>query len=395
MVVVVVVVKPFHASEFSFIVSFLRPHLPSPPASGFSQPRLFPSGARPGRLKDSPGAGDARSRSRSLQDSFVGEVLFPCAEASWDPRAPSGYSWELASTKTKLSKHRSAHGLSCSVLSSPPRAVGQLLLLLQHQAAAGRIKVLLRKAEALGRLSRMPGPPGHYVIVHLHHDGHIIDTKETKSVSGYSPVWNAPFLFSIPAGDIQQQQLALEFVVMQVRLVSAPAAPCWAASGWGQAPPGPGCRTGGTCAAGRRWSPSAGTASSPPLRPGLDPAARAGIARDSGASQGRLRAAERGGGTAPSGRRPGSISIVAVGTSPSQRRQRGLSPSEVAPASGETRGALSAPSTSARRIRAVEETRGTTTQQGSLRPLPPQQSGAARITVMPKSPGDKGAHWNI
>ncbi|RMB94546.1 hypothetical protein DUI87_29358 [Hirundo rustica rustica] len=157
------------------------------------------------------------ARSRSLQDSFVGEVLFPCAEASWDPRAPSGYSWELASTKTKLSKHCSAHGLSCSVLSSPPRAVGQLLLLLQHQAAAGRIKVLLRKAEALGRLSRMPGPPGHYVIVHLHHDGHIIDTKETKSVSGYSPVWNAPFLFSIPAGDIQQQQLALEFVVMQVR----------------------------------------------------------------------------------------------------------------------------------------------------------------------------------
>lgn len=44
------------------------------------------------------------ARSRSLQDSFVGEVLFPCAEASWDPRAPSSYSWELASTKTKLSK---------------------------------------------------------------------------------------------------------------------------------------------------------------------------------------------------------------------------------------------------------------------------------------------------
>ncbi|XP_077041762.1 uncharacterized protein LOC143695180 [Agelaius phoeniceus] len=100
------------------------------------------------------------ARSRSLQESFVGEVLFPCAEASWDPHAPSSYSWELASTKTKLSKHRSAPSLSCSVLSSPPRPLGQLLLLLQLQPPAGRIKVLLRKAQALGRLSCMPGTPG-------------------------------------------------------------------------------------------------------------------------------------------------------------------------------------------------------------------------------------------
>lgn len=52
------------------------------------------------------------ARSRSLRDSFVGEVLFPCAEASWDPRAPSSYSWELASTKTKLSKVSTQFGLS-------------------------------------------------------------------------------------------------------------------------------------------------------------------------------------------------------------------------------------------------------------------------------------------
>ncbi|KAL2300517.1 hypothetical protein Nmel_013399 [Mimus melanotis] len=100
------------------------------------------------------------ARSRSLQDSFVGEVLFPCSEASWDPRAPSSYSWELASTKTKLSKHGGAHSPSCSVLCSPPRAQGQLLLLLQLQVPAGRIKVLLRKARALRRLCRLPGSPG-------------------------------------------------------------------------------------------------------------------------------------------------------------------------------------------------------------------------------------------
>ncbi|XP_039235182.1 synaptotagmin-5-like [Pipra filicauda] len=158
------------------------------------------------------------ARSCSLRDSFVGEVLFPCAQASWDPQASSGYTWELASTKAKLRKCLRAHNRSCSVLSSSPKSLGQLFLLLQYQALASRIKVLVRKAQDLGRLSRMPGTPGHYIIIHLYHNGCVIDTKETKSISGYNPVWNKPFLFNIPAGDIQQQELALEFVVMQARL---------------------------------------------------------------------------------------------------------------------------------------------------------------------------------
>lgn len=48
------------------------------------------------------------ARFRSLKDSFVGEVLFPCAQATWDPQASSSYSWELSSTKTKLRKVRTA-----------------------------------------------------------------------------------------------------------------------------------------------------------------------------------------------------------------------------------------------------------------------------------------------
>ncbi|XP_074899919.1 synaptotagmin-5-like [Buteo buteo] len=131
------------------------------------------------------------ARFRSLKDSFVGEVLFPCAQATWDPQASSSYSWELSSTKTKLRK---------------------------YQALASRIKVLIRKAEHLGQLSCMPGTPGHYIIIHLYHNGHIIDTKETKSIPGYNPVWNMPFLFNLPAGDIQQQELSLEFTVMQARI---------------------------------------------------------------------------------------------------------------------------------------------------------------------------------
>lgn len=59
-------------------------------------------------------------------------------------------------------------------------------------------------------------PIDHYVVINLHQDGKMIDTKETKVASGPNPIWNAPFLFDLPPGDITQLPLALEFIVMQV-----------------------------------------------------------------------------------------------------------------------------------------------------------------------------------
>lgn len=41
-----------------------------------------------------------------------------------------------------------------------PRALGQLLILLQYQTLAQRIKVMVRKAENLAKLTRIPGAPG-------------------------------------------------------------------------------------------------------------------------------------------------------------------------------------------------------------------------------------------
>ncbi|XP_053128484.1 synaptotagmin-5-like [Hemicordylus capensis] len=155
---------------------------------------------------------------RHLKDSFIGEVMFPCAQASWNPGVPSAYTQELSTTKSKLKKCLSSQDVSYGSVLTQPKSAGQLFLLLQYQALANRIKVLVRKAENLGRLTRMPGTPDHYVMIHLHHNGKVVDTKETKSVAGYSPVWNTPFLFSIPAGDIQEHQLSFEFTVMQARL---------------------------------------------------------------------------------------------------------------------------------------------------------------------------------
>ena len=42
----------------------------------------------------------------------------------------------------------------------PGRALGQLFILLQYQALAQRLKVMVRKAESLVKLTRMPGAPG-------------------------------------------------------------------------------------------------------------------------------------------------------------------------------------------------------------------------------------------
>ena len=41
-------------------------------------------------------------------------------------------------------------------------------------------------------------------------------TKETKTQSGYSPVWNQPFLFDIPNSSVADH--ALELVIMRGRL---------------------------------------------------------------------------------------------------------------------------------------------------------------------------------
>ncbi|XP_044306428.1 synaptotagmin-5-like [Varanus komodoensis] len=157
-------------------------------------------------------------RSHSLKDSFLGEALFPCSQVAWSRGVSAAFARELSATKTKLGKCRSPRDTACALAAPQPTSAGQLFLLLQYQALASRIKVLVCKAENLGRLTRLPGTPDHSVLVRLYHEGEVLATKETKAVVGYSPVWNAPFLFSIPAGDIWEQRLSLEFTVVQARL---------------------------------------------------------------------------------------------------------------------------------------------------------------------------------
>uniref|UniRef100_A0A4W3IIA6 C2 domain-containing protein n=1 Tax=Callorhinchus milii TaxID=7868 RepID=A0A4W3IIA6_CALMI len=138
----------------------------------------------------------------SFKDTFVGEVLFPCEQGDWKPDVPSTYIKELTATKTKLKKVRG----------------WKMPSLLNIAHLTHPIKVMIRKAENLGRMTRILGSPDHYVIIHLYQDGKIMATKETKTANSCNPVWNAPFLFDIPPGDIESRQLSLEFIVMQSRI---------------------------------------------------------------------------------------------------------------------------------------------------------------------------------
>ncbi|XP_068613472.1 synaptotagmin-4 [Brachionichthys hirsutus] len=155
-----------------------------------------------------------------LREAALGVVELPCDQLDWETDTTTTYIRQLTPAKTKLKKSVSSQETLGHRKSSVgvPRALGQLLILLQYQTVAQRIKVMVRKAENLAKLTRIPGAPDHYVVINLRQDDKVLVTKETKGASGPNPVWNAPFLFDLPSGDITQLPLALEFIIMQGRL---------------------------------------------------------------------------------------------------------------------------------------------------------------------------------
>uniref|UniRef100_A0A8C2BY33 C2 domain-containing protein n=1 Tax=Cyprinus carpio TaxID=7962 RepID=A0A8C2BY33_CYPCA len=155
-----------------------------------------------------------------LRETTMGELELACAEIHWEPDCTVTFNRQLNPVRRRLRKSQSSQdavgGVGASVC--PVRFLGQILILLQYQTLAHRMKVMVRKAENLPKLTRMPGTPDHYVVINLRQDGNVISTKETKSASGANAVWNAPFLFDLPAGDILRLPLLLELLVMQGRL---------------------------------------------------------------------------------------------------------------------------------------------------------------------------------
>ncbi|XP_063043813.1 synaptotagmin-4 [Engraulis encrasicolus] len=159
-----------------------------------------------------------------LRETPLGELELPCADLDWEPDTTITCTRQMDTTsqvkrrlKKSVSSQESVGGRRVSVC-GPPRVLGQLFVLLQYQTVAHRIKVMVRKAENLAKLTRMPGTPDHFVVINLRQGGKVIATKETKGAAGHNAVWNAPFLFDLPAGDISSLSLVLEFIIMQGRL---------------------------------------------------------------------------------------------------------------------------------------------------------------------------------
>ncbi|XP_019908726.2 uncharacterized protein LOC105015827 isoform X2 [Esox lucius] len=164
-----------------------------------------------------------------LREAALGELDIPCREMDWEPDTTVIYARELSPTKNKQKKNMSSQDTLShrkSSLCGGPRALGQLFILLQYQTLAHRIKVMVRKAENLTKLSRMPGAADHYVVINLRQNGKVIGTKQTKGAGGHNAVWNAPFLFDLPLGDVAQLSLSLEFIIMQALHKEQHVGPC-------------------------------------------------------------------------------------------------------------------------------------------------------------------------
>uniref|UniRef100_A0A3B3Z874 C2 domain-containing protein n=1 Tax=Periophthalmus magnuspinnatus TaxID=409849 RepID=A0A3B3Z874_9GOBI len=149
-----------------------------------------------------------------FREAKLGLVEMPCEEMNLTPDTTYTFTREIMPSKSKLKKETLVHRKT-SVCA--PKVLGQVFILLQYQFVAQRIKLMVRKAENLAKLTRIPGTP-HYVVINMRQDGKVIATKETKGAGGLNPVWNTPFLFDLPPGDITQLPLHFEFIIMQGRL---------------------------------------------------------------------------------------------------------------------------------------------------------------------------------
>ncbi|XP_053319704.1 synaptotagmin-4-like [Spea bombifrons] len=216
--------KRFHQKRDSWVKAYLLPGFIEPSSGQKEGPddgqkfcfcRYSPQELRDLTLRL---AVYARERN-NLKEGFIGEVLFSCAHVNWQGQETSGHTKEVSIAKTKLKKSLSTMDVLCAP-ATHAKSLGKIYILLQYQMLANRIKVMVQKAENLGKLTRIPGAADHFVSIRLIHNGQLKEMKETRSVSGSSPVWNAPFLFVAPPGAMQDQTLCLEFLVMQGRIYS-------------------------------------------------------------------------------------------------------------------------------------------------------------------------------
>ncbi|XP_033120553.1 synaptotagmin-7-like [Anneissia japonica] len=149
------------------------------------------------------------------KDTFVGEVFMPCIEMTPRPDETTYHEVMLKPERTKMNQVQSLGSLGNDG-EDEERAMGNLFLSIEYQSLANRIKVMLRKAARLTRTNKLPGTADHYVIVNLLINGRTVQTETSRSIVGYSPIWNQPFLFHLH-NDEDIKNYSLQLIVMKDR----------------------------------------------------------------------------------------------------------------------------------------------------------------------------------
>ncbi|XP_045215890.2 synaptotagmin-11-like [Mercenaria mercenaria] len=140
------------------------------------------------------------------KDGFLGETFVECSEADWNSEQPLQFDCELEKNKIKCGT-REKYLL---------KDLGSLFVCLEYQAGASRMKVMVRKASNLPKSDKLIGRPVHYVTISLVKNNEVLKTQETKTQSGYFPIWNQPFLFDLSGSDVNEY--SLDFVIMRGKL---------------------------------------------------------------------------------------------------------------------------------------------------------------------------------
>ncbi|XP_029951710.1 synaptotagmin-4-like [Salarias fasciatus] len=140
----------------------------------------------------------------------LGELEAECGGTDWGPDNLFHFSAELNTSKGEMQKDV----LLYKGLSRPP----QIFVSLHYQPLAHCVKAAVLRADNLQSLANTSAGADYQVVINLHHEGNLISSKETKADS--STKWNSSFMFDLPAGDISQLSLMLEFVIMQKPLLT-------------------------------------------------------------------------------------------------------------------------------------------------------------------------------
>ncbi|XP_041376517.1 synaptotagmin-4-like [Gigantopelta aegis] len=147
------------------------------------------------------------NKKKHVKSHLIGEAFLEVGAVDWSMAQDQHFNLQL---QTKRVKRRSTPEKYLA------QSLGELFVLLQYQAAANRLKVLIRKAANLPKSDKILGQPVHYVQINLKRDQETLTSQETKPQSGTSPVWNQPFLFDIPSSLVDS--ITLEFVIMRGKL---------------------------------------------------------------------------------------------------------------------------------------------------------------------------------